>query len=314
MMPTVSRRVVLGGAGHAGPDDLTFPVTQLARQAHELITETQQPFLRNHSLRSLLFGRTLAAQQGRQPDQDYDAELMFLIRVLHDTGLSEQANTDQRFEVAGADFAARFLEDRGVTDHRVDIVWDAIALHTSPSLHESPVFQRRRAPEIGVAQSGIGVDIVGGPDQLPPGYSDRVHAAYPRHGGARAVTDAIVEQARANPRKAPDDATGRDPPPTLPITALPDVGHHHRCLRLGRLTHSFATHTVRCSPLAPTSRDLVGSARSCRRGLAGGSRVEPRGCRRGRSGRRRGDGWRRRERQRPTARSAPGCASRIRSG
>lgn len=90
-----------------------------------------------------------------------------------------------------------------MTDHRVDIVWDAIALHTSPHLHESPVVRRRRAPEIGIAYSGIGVDVSGGPDKLPPGYSDRVHAAYPRLGGTRALTDAIVEQARANPRKAP---------------------------------------------------------------------------------------------------------------
>ncbi|MGH3788045.1 MAG: hypothetical protein ACRDRG_16200 [Pseudonocardiaceae bacterium] len=73
MTPSASRRVVLGGvlAGAApAPDDLSFPVTQLARQAHELITETQQPFLRNHSLRGFLFGHSLAAQQ-RYPSLPY---------------------------------------------------------------------------------------------------------------------------------------------------------------------------------------------------------------------------------------------------
>lgn len=234
MTPPLTRRVVLGGAlasaasvvvgcSAAGlgpsagtgeqvndtgtapvePDDLSFPATQLAQQAQQLVTDTQQPFLRNHSLRSFLFGRAAATQRGMHAGNDYDAELVFLICALHDTGLTEQANTDQRFEVAGADFAARFLEERGVTDRRVDTVWDAIALHTSPQFHESPVFRRRRAPEIGIAQDGIGIDVVGGPDPLPPGYPDRVHAAYPRHGGTRALTDAIVEQARANPRKAP---------------------------------------------------------------------------------------------------------------
>lgn len=214
------------------PDDLSFPATQLARQARQLVTDTQQPFLRNHSLRSFLFGRAVAAQQGMQPGKDYDSELMFLICALHDTGLTEQANTDQRFEVAGADFAARFLEDHGVTDRRVDTVWEAIALHTSPHIHESPVFRRRRAPEIGIAQTGIGVDVFGGPDQLPPGYPGRVHAAYPRHGGARALTDAIVEQARANPRKAP--------PMTLPGEIL-----HQRYPSLPYPTWDTILHTGR---------------------------------------------------------------------
>lgn len=89
------------------------------------------------------------------------------------------------------------------SDRRVDTVWEAIALHTSPHIHESPVFRRRRAPEIGVALTGIGIDVSSGPDRLPPGYPDRVHAVYPRHGGTRTLIEAIVEQARANPRKAP---------------------------------------------------------------------------------------------------------------
>jgi hypothetical protein len=222
MSRPVPRRAVLGGAvaaagivigapaAHANPADLSFPATQLARRANTLINETQQPFLRYHSLRSFLFARVAARQQGRREGEDYDPELVFLICVLHDMGLTEQGNTDQRFEVAGADLAARFLEEHGVTDRRVDTVWEAIALHTSPHLHESPVFRRRRPAEIGIAQTGIGIDIGGpdDPDQLPPGFADRVHTRYPRLGGSRALTEAILEQALANPRKAP--------PTTLP--------------------------------------------------------------------------------------------------
>jgi len=217
-MPSpVPRRIVLGGAVAAGvaaatgtadasPSDLSFPTTRLARRAHALVTETQAEFLRNHSLRSFLFARVAT----ERPTDDYDSELVFLICVLHDMGLTEEGNTDQRFEVAGADLAARFLEEHGVTDRRVDTVWDAIALHTSPQLHESPVFQRRRPAEIGIAQTGIGIDIGGpdDPDQLPPGFAERVHARYPRLGGSRALTDTILTQALANPRKAP--------PTTLP--------------------------------------------------------------------------------------------------
>ncbi|WP_326626747.1 damage-inducible protein [Nonomuraea fuscirosea] len=183
--------------------DLSFPTTRIARAARQLVTDAQQPYLRNHSLRSFLFGRAAAAQAGRRAGEDYNAEVMFLICVLHDMGLTERAATSQRFELDGADFAARFLEQHGITDARVDTVWDGIALHTSYGFHQSPVFARRRPPEITIAQDGIGIDLTGGPDQLPTGYAERVHAAYPRHGGARTLTDAIIKQGLTDPRKAP---------------------------------------------------------------------------------------------------------------
>ena len=184
-------------------DDMAFPSTDLAGRAEELITTSQEPYLRNHSLRSFLFGRAAAEQSGRLRSEDYDVELVFLICALHDTGLSPHGATDQRFEVAGADFAAQFLEDNGVTDNRVDTVWDGIAMHTSRGVHESPVFRRRRPPEIGVAQAGIGIDLFGSASALPAGYADQVHAVFPRFGCARALTAAVEAQGLADPRKAP---------------------------------------------------------------------------------------------------------------
>ncbi|MEJ3749601.1 HD domain-containing protein [Actinomycetes bacterium KLBMP 9797] len=183
--------------------DLSLPSTRLAREALRLVARTQEPYLRNHSVRSFLFARAVAERAGQLPDRDYDGELMFLICVLHDMGLTPLADTGQRFEVDGADFAVRFLEERGVTGARADAVWDGIALHTSPGYTGSPVYRRRRAPEIGIAVDGIGIDVIGGPEALPPGYADRVLAAYPRLGGARPLTDAVVAQALADPRKAP---------------------------------------------------------------------------------------------------------------
>ena len=96
---------------------------------------------------------------------------------------------------------------RTVIGDRVDTVWDTIALHMSP------VYQRRRAPEIGIAMGGTGIDVLGGPDALPPGYADRVLAVYPRPGGTRVLTDAIVRHAMSDPRKAL--------PTTLPGEVLP---------------------------------------------------------------------------------------------
>ncbi|MEU6720179.1 HD domain-containing protein [Nonomuraea sp. NPDC046802] len=214
MSSSPNRRTVLGaglagaavlavGAPAAAESGLSFPATRVAKAARQLVTDAQRPYLRNHSLRSFLFARAVAAQDGRLAGRDYDAEVMFLICALHDIGLTAHADTGRRFEVDGADFAARFLEKQGIIDGRVDTVWDGIALHTSFGIHDSPVFTRCRPPEIVIAHTGIGLDLTGGPDELPAGYADRVHAVYPRHGGARALTDAIVAQGLADPRKAP---------------------------------------------------------------------------------------------------------------
>ena len=143
---------------------------------------------------------------------------MYLICALHDIGLADIADGEQRFEVDGADYAARFLEDNGVSDTRIDTVWDAIATHTS-GFSDSPVYRRRRPPEIWIAVDGIGIDVDGGPGDLPPGYGDRVHAAYPRLAGSRALAESIETQALANPRK------------TLPTTLPGEIVHqrHPMC-------------------------------------------------------------------------------------
>ncbi|MBH0776482.1 HD domain-containing protein [Nocardia bovistercoris] len=202
-------------------DQLDLPATTLARDVTNLITESLEPHLRNHSIRGYFFGRALAESQGLEPDTDYDTETLYLICALHDIGLSDIACGTQRFEVDGADYAARWLESRGVADPIIDAVWDAIAAHTS-RFSDSPVYRRRRAPEIWIAVAGIGTDVAGGPADLPPGYADRVHAAYPRLGGTPALTRAIEEQALAHPEKAPPTTLAgelvRQRHPDLPYT------------------------------------------------------------------------------------------------
>ncbi|MGW0247676.1 HD domain-containing protein [Nocardia goodfellowii] len=183
-------------------ETLALPSTPLADKTHRLMVEALEPHLANHSIRGFLFARAHAEAQGLRPDQDYNAENLFLICALHDIGLAEAADGNQQFEIDGADFAARFLEDNGVTDQRVDIIWDGIAVHTN-NFTDSPVYRRRRPAEIWLAVHGIGIDIGGSPGDLPPGYADLVHRAYPRLGGTPALTRTVELQALANPLKAP---------------------------------------------------------------------------------------------------------------
>jgi hypothetical protein len=179
------------------PDiEIRFPITETAARAREFVERIEPPFLANHSLRSYLFGSAVAAGRGWKHGVDYDDELLFLGCVLHDVGLTEQGDGDLRFEVDGADLAVGFLLEQGYPQPRAQVVWDAIALHTSPQIAD------RNGPEVALARQGIAVDIAGtGADLLPAGFADGVHARFPRLDVEDGLADAIVSQVLANPVK-----------------------------------------------------------------------------------------------------------------
>jgi HD domain len=175
-----------------------LPDSGIARAARQFVFDVSPAFVAHHSLRSYLFARELATAKGLQPDVDYDDELVFLSCILHDLGVTEHANGDQRFEVDGADAAARFLSDHGVSETRVTTAWQAIALHTSIGL------AHRFGPEQAITQMGIGADIVGTDKHLlPMGFADQVHSSWPRHDLGYALAEVIARQVHANPAKGP---------------------------------------------------------------------------------------------------------------
>jgi hypothetical protein len=151
----------------------------------------------NHSIRSYLFARLLADHRGAVADRDFAPLLLFAACVLHDIGLSERGNGTQRFEVDGADVAAAFLTEHGLPAADVDAVWLAIALHTSPGIAE------RRGPLCELTREGIGIDFGRHPDTVTDTQAATIHEAYPRLAMVRSLVDAIVEQARTRPHKAP---------------------------------------------------------------------------------------------------------------
>ena len=180
----------------AAAAEFGVPDSPLAVTARELVRDVSPEFVYNHAVRSYLFARELSAAAAL-PAVD-DDELLFLACILHDLGATEYANTDQRFEVDGADAAARFLREHGVDPARVDIAWTAIALHTSVGLAD------RFGPIAAIAHVGIGADIVGALRQhLPERFTARVHAAWPRHDLGHALAAVLAEQAHRNPAKAP---------------------------------------------------------------------------------------------------------------
>ncbi|MEU8434722.1 HD domain-containing protein [Streptomyces sp. NPDC029216] len=199
-------------------DAFDLPRTELATRALRYAEEAEPAVIFRHSVRSYLFARALADHDGMKAGADFDDELVFLGCVLHDLGLSEQGNGHQRFEVDGADLAARFLREQGADEEAVTVVWDAIALHTSEGIAS------RKGPEIALAHAGITVDVLGrGKELLPEGFADRVHTAFPRADLAYAMTDVIVRQALDDPAKAgPLSFPGQLLRRHLPAGTLPD--------------------------------------------------------------------------------------------
>ncbi|KUJ41753.1 damage-inducible protein [Streptomyces albus subsp. albus] len=177
--------------------DLPLPRNQVAFAALRFAEDNESTPIFHHSVRAYLYGRLLGEQRGLRPDHDYDDQLLFLGCVLHDLGLTPQGNGKERFEIDGADLAAEFLTGQGLGAAEVDVVWDAIALHTNDHI------ARRKRPEIALLSAGTLFDVTGGPDPLPADYVDRVHAALPRLHIAPVLRDAIVAQTIDNPAKAP---------------------------------------------------------------------------------------------------------------
>ncbi|KYF58993.1 hypothetical protein BE08_31150 [Sorangium cellulosum] len=147
------------------------------------------PFLFNHVARSYVFAEAL----GRHRGLSYDRELLYLACVFHDLGLSDSAPVETRFEVEGADAARAFLAARGVGAREQEIVWDAIALHTTT------VIPQRKRPEIALCQMGAAIDVGYAPRALvPERIVDGALARYPRLGFKEAMTSALCGLLRRN--------------------------------------------------------------------------------------------------------------------
>jgi hypothetical protein len=173
---------------------IRVPDSKLAREATDLAREHGTPLLLAHSLRVYLFG----AIQGRQRGWEFDHELFYVGAMFHDLGLTARYRSrDHRFEVDGANAARDFLRDHGIDEASAGLVWDAIALHTTP---EIPWHKR---PEIALMNGGTAADVIGrGVDEIPVSDREAVLAAYPRVDFACGIVRAFVDGLADRPATA----------------------------------------------------------------------------------------------------------------
>src|SRR6202041_3913258 len=150
---------------------IKVPDTVLVRDAIDLSRSAAEPVLFNHVMRSWVFGVLLSESAERAPD----AELLAVATILHDLGLTDRYTAENRFEVDGANAARSFLKGRGIPTQQVQVVWDAIALHTTRSI------ALHKEPEVAMTHSGIAVDAIGvGLDRIPLDKQRAILAEFPR--------------------------------------------------------------------------------------------------------------------------------------
>ncbi|MEU3416111.1 hypothetical protein ABZ760_33530, partial [Streptomyces sp. NPDC006658] len=119
------------------------------------------------------------------------------------------------------DAARRFLERLRVPAERVDVVWDAIALHTSMGI------ATRKRPEIALVAVGSGLDFTGnGLERIPSDAVADVLEAFPRLEFKKAALDTVLSLCRNKPMGElmhPFAEVGRRHLPGFPVPTVEDL-------------------------------------------------------------------------------------------
>ena len=194
--------------------ELSIPDSELVLKATKLVTEVSPPFLYHHCMRTFLFANLI----GQRQEMKIDRELLYLGAIMHDLGLTERFDGNQRYEVDGADAARSFLLQHGLPSDRAEVVWDAIALHTSNGIASC------KQPEIALVHLGASMDVGGFRLQdLEPEIVERVLDTYPRLNCGPAILELILAQVKRKPQ-------------AVAFTWMSEIGRCH--------IHEFACPTI----------------------------------------------------------------------
>ena len=162
LRPAVATRLLAG---------VSVPDTPLISRAIEYAREHSEPYLFNHVMRSWLFAVILAQLN----ETAHDAEVLAVMTILHDLGLAKAFDGPLRFEVEGANAARAFARNQGIDDRRGQLIWDGVALNSTPSI------ALHKETEVALSTAGIGLDWGGwGSDKLTEAQMAAIVDAFPR--------------------------------------------------------------------------------------------------------------------------------------
>ncbi|KAH8689483.1 hypothetical protein BGW36DRAFT_401839 [Talaromyces proteolyticus] len=134
--------------------------SQLVQASLKLAKESHDEVSFNHVYRSWVFGALLASKIPTFAEAEIDFEVHAASALLHDLAWhcdSPFSTPDKRFEVDGANAARTFLDQAAphFAPRQRQLVWDSIALHTTPSIAQ------HKEPEVALCAMGVFADFLG---------------------------------------------------------------------------------------------------------------------------------------------------------
>jgi hypothetical protein len=122
------------------------------------------------------------------------------VAILHDIGLSAAVSGSNRFEVNGAAAARSFVQERGLSPGRAQLIWDLIALNSTPSI------ALHKEAEVALGTMGIGLDYGGFfVELIPSADMTEILRAFPRLKMKTQFTEACCHLVAAKPETTSDN-------------------------------------------------------------------------------------------------------------
>ncbi len=182
-----------GGRMLAG---ISVPDTQLVQRALDYARRECEPYLFNHVVRSWLFAERI----GQLRNIDHDAEVVAVGTLLHDLTLNQRFNGPRRFEIEGADLARVFARQGGVDERRAQLIWDSVALNSTPSIG------LYKEAEVALCTAGICLDVVGLQYEIIPATEiASIVREFPRLDMKRRMTRCFCHIAETRPETTYDN-------------------------------------------------------------------------------------------------------------
>ena len=175
---------------------ITVPYTPVIALALERARSDSEPYLFNHAVRSWLF----AARIAQLKSIAHDGEIIAVGSLLHDLTLTRDFKGPRRFEVEAADIARALAREQGFDDRRAQLVWDSVALNSTPSIASF------KETEVALCTAGIGLDWAGWQyDGFPAEEMARILEAYPRLDMKRSFTESVCGLVKRCPETTYDN-------------------------------------------------------------------------------------------------------------
>lgn len=175
---------------------VSVPDTPVISRAIDFARERSEPYLFNHSMRSWLFASIIAQRN----QTAHDGEVLAVATILHDVGLTEEFAGPLRFEVEGANAARAFARDQHLDDRQAQLVWDTVALNSTPSI------ALHKEAEVALSTMGIGLDWGGwGYEALGENQIAAILEEFPRLEMKKQFTGAVCRIVETRPATTYDN-------------------------------------------------------------------------------------------------------------